>query len=447
MATQPQEQPEEGRPVGQRPVDDLPTPTFLLGDFQRLAMGELVATAASLGIESAGEFDRQQLVLDIVAKSIAPTATGRAEGVLDIRPEGFGFLRSPSHQYRNGADDVYVSPNQIRRLRPQAGQWIRGVIRLPRAGENYFALVRVETIEGRVVAKNVRRVPFQYLTPVLPRTRLRLGHRGSPEVLRAIDLLAPLGLGQRVLLRTPPGSRRAELLRHIAEGVLGDRPDARVVLLLVDQKPEEQTATTNGLRGNPRAEVFASTFDEAPERHTELAALARARVARMVEAEKDVVLLVDSLTQLTRAYNASVPHSGKIISAGLDAHALRQPKELFGAARQTEEGPSLTVIATLLVGTGIGLNDAIAEEFRGKANATIAFDRGLIEQHAYPALDVEGTSTRWEDNLLDPEELEQSLRLRRQLAGASKAAALDELLAMIRNTGDNAELLARLRGL
>ena len=432
METQPQPAQDEATPP----------PCFRLERLQELPTAQLQVEAASAGLPHRAGMDRQALVFALQTHCVSPEATGTAEGVLDVRPEGFGFLRSPHHQYRAGADDVHLSRNQVRSLGLRTGQKVNGLIRPPRSGEGYFAMIRVEAVDGAPIGTHKVRTQFDQLTPVLPHRRLHLSHPDAPADLRIIDLLVPIGHGQRLVVITPPASGRVELLSHVAGAVIRNDRKTQVVLLLVDQRPEELTDIDRGPGSDPRATVFATTFDEPPERHGEVMNLARARARALVEAGNDVVLLVDGLTQLVRALNTTVPHSGKIICPGLDATSLQAPKALFASARQTEEGPALTVVATLLTATDSPLDERVAEEFASKANAQIDLDADLIAKHFYPAVRVEKSCTRREDLLVSSDELRKTRRLRESLAGQSPEESLRHLLARIESTPNNADLLA-----
>jgi transcription termination factor Rho len=366
---------------------------------------------------------------------------GWGEGTLDILPDGFGFLRSRRYNYQAGPDDIYVSPSQIRRLNLKQGHELAGPVRPPKESEKYFALLHVEAVNGRPVEDLRRRIPFANLTPLLPSERLRIEHDGCGLDMRLVDLLAPMGRGQRTLILSPPHSGRTVLLTHLAQAILSGNPDLYVILLMLDERPEEVTEAVRCTGPDDRREVVASTFDEPAARHVALAEMAVQKASRMVEAGEHVALLVDSLTSLVRAYNADVPHSGKILAAGLDAVALHEPKKLFGAARNVEEGGSLTVIATALTDTGSRLNDVVVEEFSHKGNCEIVLDWHLAGLHVYPAIDVAGTGTRREDNLLPAEDLERLRRLRKEVDRGSKQETLEALVDRVAKTDSNRELL------
>ena len=410
---------------------------------QALAMPELMEIARAEGVEASPGLARQELIFQILKRRATNSGLGWAEGVLDILPDGFGFLRSRQYSFAAGPDDIYVSPSQIRRLNLKQGHQLAGPVRPPKEGEKYFALLHVEAVNGGTIETLRRRIPFDDLTPLLPDSRLRFAHENDPT-LRVLDLLAPIGKGQRVLLLMPPGAGRIRLLTQMTNALLQNHAELYAIVMLVDARPEEVTETSRRIGPETRREVVASTFDDPPSRHVALTELVLERARRAVEAGRDVVLVADSLTSLTRAYNVEVPHSGKILASGLDAASLHRPKKLFGSARRVEEGGSLTVIATALTDTGSRINDVIVEEFAGKANCEIVFDKHLAELHVVPALDVARTGTRSEDNVLPAAELAKVRALRRRVDQADKAKTLEGLLELVTKTKDNAELLAGL---
>jgi transcription termination factor Rho len=412
------------------------TPAFELAEYQALSAAELLRRAPAGGptgktVEVVPS--RAELVVAVIGHEVDPAAMGTASGILDVRPEGFGFLRSPAHRCLVGADDVYLSPSQIQRLRLRDGHMVAGLIRQPRPGEGYFAMVRVHRIDGvdiggTAVENRATMVPFEHTRPVVPHSRLRLGFPGGPASLHCLDRIAPIGLGHRVLITAPRDGRRVALLRDIAEGTRRNHPDAAILALLVDQAPETVAATTNALATRePNTELFTTTFDESPERHLDLLRLVDARARRLVESDRDVVLLVDSLTSLVRACNATMPHSGKIISAGLDAHSFLRPKQMFSGARQIDGGSSLTIFATLL--DDGSMNSAITAEFAGRANADVVLDEVLIRSHVDPPFDVRRTRTRDEDTVLTGDELAAARELRAVLEPMTNADAVQHLLA------------------
>jgi transcription termination factor Rho len=411
---------------------------------QAMSMTQLMQLAREEGVEGYAGLAKQELIFQLLRRRVTANGLGWGEGVLDILPDGFGFLRSRRYSYNAGPDDIYVSPSQIRRLNLRQGHLLSGPVRPPKEGEKYFALLHVETVNGGTVDELRNRIPFDELTPVMPTQRLRLEHPGCDLDMRLLDLLAPIGKGQRTLIRTPPLTGRSVLLLHMAQAILHNHPECYVIVLVVDERPEDITELQRQTGPDDRREVAASSFDEPASRHVALAEVVTEKARRMVEAGSSVVILLDSLTQLTRAYNTEVPHSGKILSAGLDAVALQRPKRLFGSARCVEEGGSLTIIATVLTDTQSHMNDVISDEFKGKANAEIVLSEELAGLHVYPAIDIAHTGTRREDLLLDPRELEKIHRLRKELSKLSRAEALEKLMHELAATKDNAEFLKKL---
>ena len=408
---------------------------------QAMPMSELIEVAHDAGLDGRVGLTKQELIFQILKRKVTSRGLGWGEGTLDILPDGFGFLRSRRYNYQAGPDDIYVSPSQIRRLSLRQGHQLAGPVRPPKDGEKYFALLHVEAVNGKPIEELRARIPFENLTPLLPSQRLVLEHEGCGLDVRLIDLLAPMGRGQRTLILSPPHSGRTVLLIHLAQAILTGNPDIYVILLLLDERPEEVTEAVRNTGPDTQREVVASTFDEPAARHVALAELAMMKARRMVEGGAHVAVLMDSLTSLTRAYNGEVPHSGKILSAGLDAAALQEPRRLFGAARSVEEGGSLTVIATSLTDTESHINDAICEEFKGKANCEITLDRELASLHIYPAIDICGTGTRREDSLLPAAVLAKLRRLRAEVHRESPRQALEQLVARVAASPDNRRFL------
>ncbi len=408
---------------------------------QALSIGELRKIATEAEVESTVGLSRQELIFQILKRKVTSQGLGWGEGTLDILPDGFGFLRSRRYNYQAGPDDIYVSPSQIRRLNLKQGHQIAGPVRPPKDGEKYFALLHIEWVDGKTVDDLRRRIAFDDLTPILPDRRLVLDEGKAPLDVRVVDLLAPLGFGQRTLVLAPPNSRRNALLTHLAQAILDGNPSVYVILLLLDERPEEVTIAQRNTGPDERREVVASTFDEPAARHVALAEMALMKAKRMVESERDVVLCVDSLTSLVRAYNLEMPPTGRTLCAGLDAAAMQQPKRLFGAARNVEEGGSLTVLATALTGTGARIDEVIAEEFRGKGNCEIVLDERLAGLHLYPPIDVLRTGTRREDSLLTPQDLLRLRTLRAAIDRTSPRESLEMLTARVEATPSNRALL------
>ncbi|MEY2980684.1 MAG: transcription termination factor Rho [Planctomycetota bacterium] len=439
-ATSPQS---AARPSPDEVYEQAKSTDYEISRLQGLPMGTLQQLADEVGVESHLGLGRAELIFQILKKKVTARGLAWGEGTLDILPEGFGFLRSRRYSYNAGPDDIYVSPSQIRRLNLKQGHEIAGPVRPPKDGEKYFALLHVEAVDCMPVECLKGRIPFDDLTPIVPDRRLTL--TGSDTDVRVVDLLAPIGFGQRVLVMSPPNSRRNALLISLARAILAGNPDVYLIQLLIDERPEEVTVAVQNTGPDDRREVVASTFDEPASRHVALAEMATMKARRLVESGRDVVMIVDSLTSLVRAYHQEVPHSGKILAAGLDAAALLAPKRLFGAARNVEEGGSLTVIATALTGTGSRVDEVIAEEFRGKGNCEIVLDEHLASLHVYPAIDLGRTGTRREEALLDAGDLERLRRLRVSLDagtdGEDPKASLEALVDKIAATASNRELL------
>lgn len=416
---------------------------------QALSAAALLALAHQEGIEVLPNLDKSELVFAILQHRFQLNGLGWAEGILEVLPDGFGFLRSIGQDFVPGPDDIYVSPSQVRRLNLKPGHQLAGPVRPPRRGEKYFALLHVDAINGGDVPTLRRRLPFAAQTPVLPTQRLRLDREGASRELRTIDLLAPWGKGQRVLIAAPPGSGRTRLLLGIAEALRLNHAELHVMLCLLDERPEELTGIRRAIQaGNgpdiAHGEVVATSFDQPTARHVSLAEMALFRAQRMVEAGRDVVLLFDSLTAYVRAMNIEHPPSGKLICAGLDAGSLQRPKRLFGAARNCEEGGSLTLIATAIRGDDSRIDEAILDEFHNRGNSDIVIDRELAELHLSPALDLLRTGTRREDMLLDSSEIAALQRLRQRLLPLAPRDRAAALVALLEAAPDNAALLAGL---
>lgn len=440
---------------GDAPIDELPEgdhPDLAaaaraqgcdLQALQQYSAAELLLLLHAEGLDVRPGLDQGELVFALLQHRFARCRLGWIEGVLDVLPDGFGFLRSIQNAYAPGPADVYVSATQIRRLNLKHGQQVAGPIRPPRRDEQFFALLQVASVDGGDLASLRTRVAFGSRTPILPTQRLRLDHPGVGPDQRALDLLTPWGKGQRVLVVAPPGADRTRLLLGIAEALLPNHPEVHVSMCMLDERPEVVTGLRRALRG-PRSDVVASTFDEPLARHLATAEMAQARAQRMVEAGRDVVLLFDSLTALARACNVELPPSGRMLCAGLDAQAVQRGKRLFGAARQLEEGGSLTVIATALRGSGSRLDEAILDEFQHRGNAEVVLDGELADLHVDPAFDVLRTATRHEDLLLDRSGIAALGRLRQQLAPLSRAERVAKVLELLQASATNDELLARL---
>jgi transcription termination factor Rho len=359
------------------------------------------------------------------------------EGVLEIMQDGYGFLRSADYNYLASPDDIYVSPSQIKLFGLKTGDTVRGAIRPPKEGEKYFALLRVETVNGKTTEEIRDRIPFEYLTPLFPEERLNLSTRGDQYSTRILDLFSPIGKGQRGMIVAQPKTGKTVLLQQIANAIAENHPEVYLIILLIDERPEEVT----DMARNVKAEVVSSTFDEQAERHVKVSSIVLEKAKRMVECGHDVVILLDSITRLARAYNTVVPSSGKILSGGVDANALHKPKRFFGAARNVENGGSLTIIATALIETGSKMDEVIFEEFKGTGNMELQLDRKLANKRVYPAIDVPSSGTRREDLLMSAEELGRVWILRKHMSDMTAVEAMEFLLDRMRGTRTNDEFL------
>jgi transcription termination factor Rho len=363
-------------------------------------------------------------------------------GVLEIMQDGYGFLRSSDYNYLASPDDIYVSPSQIKLFGLKTGDTVKGQIRPPKEGEKYFALLRVESVNGKTTEEIRDRIPFEYLTPLFPNERLNLSTKNNQLSTRILDLFAPIGKGQRGMIVAQPKTGKTVLLKEIANAIAANHPEVYLMILLIDERPEEVT----DMARNVKAEVISSTFDEQAERHVKIASIVLEKAKRMVECGHDVVILLDSITRLARAYNTVVPSSGKILSGGVDANALHKPKRFFGAARNVENGGSLTIIATALIETGSKMDEVIFEEFKGTGNMELQLDRKLANKRMYPAIDVPASGTRREDLLMDKDELSRVWILRKFMSDMTSLEAMDFLIDKMKNTKDNNEFLISMNG-
>jgi transcription termination factor Rho len=409
-------------------------------DLQRMSVAELHEIAKTEGIEEYVGLGKQDLVFKILKQRIQRNGLMYGEGVLEILPDGFGFLRSPDYDYLPSPDDIYVSPSQIRRFGLLQGNIVAGQIRPPKESEKYFALLRVEAVNYEEPEKLASKVNFEDLTPTHPDRRIFLEHAPEEINMRVVNLVTPIGFGQRMLIVAPPRTGKTILLQKIANAIAANHPDVTVIILLIDERPEEVT----DMRRHTTAEVISSTFDEPATRHIQIAEMVTAKAKRMVEYGKDVVILLDSITRLARAYNAVAPHSGKILTGGIDASALQAPKRFFGAARAIEEGGSLTVVGTALVDTGSRMDEVIFEEFKGTGNSELHLDRRLVDRRMWPAIDISRSGSRKEELLLDPTELKLVYRLRKALADMQPVDAMELLISKLQKVKTNAEFLMSL---
>ncbi len=399
---------------------------------------ELLGMAKGLNIEGASSMRKQELIFAILQAQAEMSGLIYGEGVLEILPDGFGFLRSQNYNYLPGPDDIYVSPSQIRRFNLRTGDSISGQIRPPKDNERYFALLKVEAVnfEDPDVARD--KILFDNLTPLYPDRRIKLESIADNYSTRVMDLLTPIGFGQRGLIVAPPRTGKTMLLQSLANAVANNHRDAYLIVLLIDERPEEVT----DMQRNVRAEVVSSTFDEPPQRHVQVAEMVSEKAKRLVEHKRDVVILLDSITRLARAYNTVVPPSGKILSGGLDSNALHRPKRFFGAARNVEQGGSLTIIATALIETGSRMDEVIFEEFKGTGNMEIVLDRKLSDRRVFPAIDINKSGTRKEELLLPPDDLNRIWILRKLFSPLNPVDAMEFLLDKMQGTRDNSEFLA-----
>jgi transcription termination factor Rho len=404
--------------------------------------GALVRMAADLNVTGAAKLPRRELLFKLIQAQAGKNGSIIAEGVLERLSDGYGFLRAWEASYLPGPDDVYVSPSQIRRFNLQTGDTVRGQIRLPKPSERYFALARVETVNGQTPEEARKRIRFDKLTPLYPQDRLKMELPGEDISGRVIDLMSPLGKGQRGLIVSPPRTGKTMLLQAIAHAIEANHPEVKLIMLLIDERPEEVTDMQRSVGG----EVVASTFDEPAARHVQVAEMVMDKAKRLVEAGTDVVLLLDSITRLARAYNTVIPSSGRVLSGGLDANALQKPKRFFGAARNAEEGGSLTVMATALVDTGSRMDDVIFEEFKGTGNMEINLDRKLADRRVFPAVDMLRSGTRKEELLLSKTELDRTWVLRKVLQQMSAVEAMELLRDKMTRTESNEEFLASMAG-
>lgn len=413
-----------------------------IAEIQRMNIDQLNAYGKKIGLKHLGSLTKSQMVFEIVkAISENPNETLYGEGVLEILPDGFGFLRSPNYNYLPSAEDIYVSPAQIRRFDLKKGDTLCGTIRPPKEKEKYFALLKVDTINNKSPEKARERILFENLTPLYPNKRLVMETGKELLSTRVLDLAAPIGKGQRGLIVAPPRTGKTILLQNIANAIAINNPDCILIVLLIDERPEEVTDMQRIVRG----EVISSTFDEPPERHVQVAEMAIEKARRLVEHGHDVVILLDSITRLARAYNTIQPHSGKILTGGIDANALHKPKRFFGAARNIEQGGSLTIIATALIDTGSRMDEVIFEEFKGTGNMELVLDRRLADRRVFPSIDLIKSGTRKEELLYHPSELEKVYMLRSAIADLAPVDAMNLLLSRLKKTGSNVEFLLSMK--
>jgi len=418
------------------------TSPIYLSELRGKNLSELYTLGEKLGIENIyNYYKKSEVIYQIVSNFLNRGIEVIVEGVLEVLPEGFGFLRFNDYNYLPSSEDIYVSPPQIRKFGLKTGDTILGYIRQPKEGEKYFALAKIEKVNYYSPDLVRTRTPFDHLTPIHPNEWLRLETDPENYSTRIIDLFVPIGKGQRGLIVAPPRTGKTVLLQNIANGIVNNYPDIHLIILLVDERPEEVTEMR---RIVPKAEIISSTFDEPPQKHTQVAEIVIEKAKRLVECKYDVVILLDSLTRLTRAYNVVVPSSGKLLSGGIDANALHKPKRFFGAARNIEEGGSLTIIATCLIDTGSRMDEVIFEEFKGTGNMEIVLDRRLADRRIWPAIDIHLSGTRKEELLLPPEILHKVWLLRKVLSPLSPVECMEFLLEKMKDTKSNEEFLSKM---
>ncbi|HEY5910595.1 MAG TPA: transcription termination factor Rho [Verrucomicrobiae bacterium] len=426
----------DGRPGDDK--DRIAPISLNIAKLQSMSMPELNQMARELGVENFGTMRKHEVIFHVLQKNAERAGVLFSEGVLEVLPEGFGFLRSQSFNYLPCPEDIYVSPSQIRRFDLQTGNLIAGQIRPPKEKERFFALLKVEAVDQEDPDKAKDKTHFDNLTPLFPNKRFILETAADELSTRVLDLVCPIGKGTRGLIVAPPRTGKTVLMQKLANAILKNNPEAYLFILLIDERPEEVTDMERTCRG---AEVISSTFDEPPERHVQVAEMVSEKAKRMIEHKRDVVILLDSITRLARAYNTVQPHSGKILSGGVDANALHKPKRFFGAARNIEEGGSLTIIATALVDTGSRMDEVIFEEFKGTGNMEVHLDRALVDRRIFPSINIERSGTRKEELLYHPDEYTKVVILRRALTGVPPVEAMELVLNKLKKTGSNIEFL------
>ncbi|MES2200824.1 MAG: transcription termination factor Rho [candidate division FCPU426 bacterium] len=408
-----------------------------IDDLKGKTISELNGVAQELGIAGISNLRKQELIFSILEAQAQRDGNIFSKGVLEILPDGFGFLRSPDYNYLPGPDDIYVSPSQIRRFDMKTGDTVSGQVRSPKEGERYFALLKVDAINDESPEKTKDKILFENLKPLYPYQRLKMETRSDELAMRVVDLVTPIGKGQRGLIVAPPRTGKTVLMQKIANSITTNHPEVVLIILLIDERPEEVT----DMERNVKAEVVSSTFDEPAERHVQVSEMVIEKAKRLVEHKKDVVILLDSITRLGRAYNTVQPASGKILSGGIDANALQRPKRFFGTARSIEEGGSLTILATALVETGSRMDEVIFEEFKGTGNLEIILDRRLSDKRTYPAIDISRSGTRKEELLMAPEELQRVWILRKILNSMNSVDSMEFLLDKLGKTKNNKAFL------
>ena len=418
-------------------------PSVNISEMQKMSMADLSEMARNMGIEGVGALEKSRLLFEILRVNAEKNGVMYGSGYLEVLPDGYGFLRSPVYSYMPSPEDIYLSPTQIRRFSLKTGDFLEGQIRPSREKERFFAMLRVDTINGEPPERKRGIIPFTNLTPFFPTRRILLETTPDEIATRVVDLVTPIGFGQRGLIVAPPRTGKTVLMQKMANSIIRNNPDVTLIILLIDERPEEVTDMKNCVSAN--AEVVSSTFDEPPERHVQIAEMVIEKAKRMVEYKKNVVILLDSITRLARAYNTLQPHSGKILSGGVDSNALHKPKRFFGAARNIEGHGSLTIIATALIDTGSKMDEVIFEEFKGTGNMELHLDRRLVDKRVYPAINIEASGTRKEELLLHPQELQRIWTLRKAMNGVPPVDAMELLIAKLKKIKTNAEFLMTLQ--
>ncbi len=431
--------------IDETPAADIPPherpPAVFLHELQKLTVPELLSLAENLGLVELGALRKHELIFEILKATARKGGSIFGRGVLETMPDGFGFLRSPQFNYLQCPEDIYMSPAQVRRFSLRTGDFVEGEIRSPKEKERFFALYKVERINGQEPEKARAKIPFENLTPLFPDQRIILETDPAEISMRVLDLFTPIGCGQRGLIVAPPRTGKTVLLQKIANSISANCEDATLIVLLIDERPEEVT----DMMRNTKAQVLSSTFDEPPERHIQVAEMVVEMAKRRVECGEHVIILLDSITRLARAYNTTQPHSGKILSGGVDANALHKPKRFFGAARNIEDGGSLTIIATALIDTGSRMDEVIFEEFKGTGNMELCLDRNLVDKRIFPSINIEKSGTRKEELLLHPDELAKIWILRKAINGIPAVEAMELIVNRLKKTKSNAEFLMAMK--
>ena len=437
----PEMQPEAGGAQSSSAEARPSVPSLNISELQEMSMLDLSNMAREMGIEGVGALEKSKLVFEILRSNAERNGIMYGSGFLEVLPDGFGFLRSPAYSYLPSSEDIYLSPSQIRRFSVKTGDFIAGQIRPPREKERFFAMLKVESINHESPERKKNIIPFSNLTPYFPTKRLILENDPEEVSMRVVDLVSPIGMGQRGLIVAPPRTGKTVLMQKMANAIVRNNPEVTLIILLIDERPEEVT----DMKRSVKAEVVSSTFDEPPERHVQVAEMVIEKAKRLVEYGKDVVILLDSITRLARAYNTLQPHSGKILSGGVDANALHKPKRFFGAARNIDGNGSLTIIATALIDTGSRMDEVIFEEFKGTGNMELHLDRHLVDRRVYPAINIERSGTRKEELLLHPEELQRVWTLRKAMNGVPPVEAMELIIGKLKKIKTNAEFLMTLQ--